>query len=90
MSIPKIAIIGEFHSSVTQIAINNSLDCLKRDFDFHYQWIDTLSVEKEKKSLLQNFTGIWSASGSPFNCLNGALEAIKYARKTTSGYQSIC
>ncbi len=76
-----IGIVGEFNPELkSHKALNQSLEWLKKDNNFEYDWIDTLSVEKEGVKILKKYSGIWSASGSPFKSLNGALDAIKYAR----------
>jgi CTP synthase (UTP-ammonia lyase) len=78
---PKIAIVGEYYDTFEpHTALNKSLGALKPQYDFEYEWLDTVSVEKEQDSLLKNYSGIWSAPGSPFKSLNGALYAITFAR----------
>jgi CTP synthase (UTP-ammonia lyase) len=78
---PKIAIIGEYYDTfVPHTALNESLDYLKAKYDFDYEWIETLTVEKYRDEILKGFTGIWSAPGSPFKSLDGALHAITFAR----------
>lgn len=78
---PKIAIIGEYYDNFEpHTSLNKSLDYLHDEFDFEYEWIDTELVDKERGHLLKNYSGIWSAPGSPFKSLDGALYAITYAR----------
>jgi CTP synthase (UTP-ammonia lyase) len=78
---PKIAVIGEYYDNFEpHTSLSRSLDYLKDDYDFEYEWIETEIVEKEKDRLLTNYAGIWSAPGSPFKSLDGALYAITFAR----------
>ncbi len=77
----RIGIIGEYSSvKKTHSTLNQSLDWLKNDYEFEYEWIDTNEVDINCNSVLKDLTGIWSASGTPFNSLNGAIKAIEYAR----------
>lgn len=89
-----IGIVGEkYEEFVPHIALESSLNWLKNEFDFEYRWIETEAIENDEK-YLDGIAGIWSAPGSPFKSLNGALNAIKYAREkniphlgTCAGYQ---
>lgn len=77
----RIGIIGEYSpEKKTHSTLNQSLDWLKDEYDFEYEWIDTNSVEMNCNNVLGELNGIWSASGTPFNSLNGAIKAIEYAR----------
>jgi CTP synthase (UTP-ammonia lyase) len=77
----RIGIIGEYNPvKKTHSLLNQSLDWLKDDYDFGYEWIDTNDVEANCINVLNGLAGIWSASGTPFNSLNGAIKAIEYAR----------
>jgi CTP synthase (UTP-ammonia lyase) len=87
----KIGIIGEYSPSKrTHPMLNQNLEWLKKDFDFEYEWIDTLKIEKEGTGILEELAGVWSASGSPFNSLEGALKAIEYARVNNIPHLGTC
>jgi CTP synthase (UTP-ammonia lyase) len=78
---PRIAIIGEYCDNFEpHTSLNKSLDYLHDEYDFEYQWVETEIVEKEEDRILSNYAGIWSAPGSPFKSLEGALYAITFAR----------
>jgi len=95
--IKEIGIIGDFHHSKTQSAIAGSIEHCNRTSEINtsYRWIDTTTLDQDNYAeSLKNLSGIWSASGSPFKSLDGALNAIKYAREnriphlgTCGGYQ---
>jgi CTP synthase (UTP-ammonia lyase) len=86
-----IGIIGEFNpANKTHRALNQSLEWLKETAEFEYRWIDTLSVHKEGERLLGQLTGIWSAPGSPFKSLEGALEAIRFAGENNIPHLGTC
>jgi len=78
-----IGIIGEYYPSFKpHTALNDSLGHVRDiyDYEFDYEWIETERVEKEGEKLLNNYSGLWSAPGSPFKSLEGALKAIQFAR----------
>ncbi len=74
----RIGIIGEYSPvKKTHSTLNQSLDWLKDDYDFEFEWIDTNDVEINCNNALKDLTGIWSASGTPFNSLKtGTLYVI--------------
>jgi CTP synthase (UTP-ammonia lyase) len=89
----KIAIIGEFHNNFRPHSdLINSIEHVKTklNLDIEYEWIDTLRAEKEGDKLFSKFTGFWSAPGSPFKSLNGAINAIKYARTNDIPHLGTC
>ncbi len=88
---PKIAIIGEYYDNFEpHTSLNKSLDYLRDEFEFEYEWIDTELVDKERDHLLENYSGIWSAPGSPFKSLDGALYAITFARMNDIPHLGTC
>ena len=88
--IPKIAVIGEFCDIDPHTALNRVLDDLKTVREFDYEWVDTLRVEQEKDRLLGQYAGIWSAPGSPFKSLDGALTAVAWARENDIPHLGTC
>jgi CTP synthase (UTP-ammonia lyase) len=93
----RIGIIGDFHNSITQSAIADSIEHSNTilGFDTAFEWIETEKLDTENyEDLLLGLNGIWSAPGSPFKSLNGAINAIRFARErmvphlgTCAGYQ---
>jgi CTP synthase (UTP-ammonia lyase) len=93
----KIGIIGDYHNSITQYTIADSIKHSNRllGFDTAFYWIDTEKLDSDNyRDILQGLDGIWSAPGSPFKSLDGAINAIRYAREnkiphlgTCAGYQ---
>lgn len=89
----RIAIIGEFYENFKpHTALNESIEHVKKkhQIDIGIEWIDTLKAEKEGDSLFVNYAGFWSAPGSPFKSLDGALNAIKYARVNDKPHLGTC
>lgn len=88
---PKIAIIGEYHDTFApHTFLNKSLNDLSDENDFGYEWIETELVNKERDRLLRNYAGIWSAPGSPFKSLDGALYAVTFARLNDIPHLGTC
>ena len=86
----KIGIVGDFKGSRSQIMLNQSLDWLKETYTFDYEWVDTVKVQNEGENILKCFSGIWSAPGSPFESLEGAIKAIHYARVDNIPHLGTC
>lgn len=89
----KIAVTGEFHpQSITHTSLNQSLDDLARNMntEIEYKWIDTTDLLEDPPSILSSYHGIWSAPGSPFKSLEGALNAIRYARENNIPHLGTC
>jgi CTP synthase (UTP-ammonia lyase) len=88
---PKIAIIGEYYDNFEpHTTLSKSLDYLNDGYDFDYEWIETEMVAKKRDRLLNNYAGIWSAPGSPFKSLDGALYAITFARMKDIPHLGTC
>lgn len=87
----RIGVIGEYSSDKkTHLSLNQSLDWLRNDYPFEYEWIDTTDVERNCDVILKDFSGIWSAPGTPFNSLDGAIKAIEYARINNIPHLGTC
>ena len=93
----KIGIIGDFDPArpshiATNDALNHSADYLKINIEI--EWIPTESLENDMVKSLRQFDGLWCAPGSPYKSMNGAINAIRFAREndypfigTCGGYQ---
>ena len=89
----KIAIVGEFHKDfIPHTSLNQSLDYLSMDsmIAIEYKWIDTSTLEENAQEVLSEYHGIWSAPGSPFKSLEGAVNAIQYAREKNIPHIGTC
>lgn len=89
----RIAIIGEFYKNFKpHSALNDSIEHVKKKhkIDIEIEWIDTIKAEKEGNDLFVNYSGFWSAPGSPFKSLDGALKAISYARINDKPHLGTC
>lgn len=88
-----IAVVGEYRgNSAPQAALNAALEDIRDTFGYpvDYEWVDTDEVESKGAALLKGYAGIWSAPGSPFRSLEGALAAISYARRNQVPHLGTC
>ena len=79
----KTGIIGDFNSDypshiATNEAINHAGDVMGISVDT--QWVPTKALEKQPAALMQ-FDGLWCSPGSPYQSMEGALQAIRFARE---------
>ncbi len=87
----RIAIVGEFSKDkITHRMLNENLEWLKEKYFFDYEWIGTEELLGDYSKKLGLYSGIWSAPGSPFKSLQGALNAIKYARENNIPHLACC
>ena len=79
----KIGIIGDFNPDypshiATNEAINHAGDAL--GVSVEAQWLPTKALEKQPATLEQ-FDALWCSPGSPYQSMEGALKAIRFARE---------
>ncbi len=75
---PLIGVVGDFNSSnPTHRFTNEALALAGMDF----VWIPTESVGSDPAERLTHFDGLWIAPASPYRSMDGALNAVRYARE---------
>ena len=92
-----IALIGDYNASViAHEAIPKALAIAasKNQLNVEYEWLNTATLGNDVSAQLSNFQGIWCVPASPYENMEGALAAIRYAREqmlpflgTCGGYQ---
>jgi CTP synthase (UTP-ammonia lyase) len=81
----KIGIIGDYdpdlrYHSATEEALSHA--AAKLSVSLAPSWIPTLSLAQDNVvEALKPFHGLWCAPGSPYQSMDGALEAIRFARE---------
>ncbi len=74
----RIAVVGDFDPrSPTHAFTNAALEHVGLAFE----WIGTDTIGGDAASRLARFQGVWIAPASPYRSMDGALEAIRYARE---------
>jgi CTP synthase (UTP-ammonia lyase) len=79
----KIGIVGDFNPNyrshiATNEAISHAGDAVGISVDV--QWLPTKALEKQPATLEQ-FDALWCSPGSPYQSMEGALKAIRFARE---------
>jgi CTP synthase (UTP-ammonia lyase) len=98
--IKPIAIIGDYDPAfaphkATDAALEHAASALR--FDIAPTWLSTASLDSPHVlESLATFAGLWVAPGSPYQSMQGALRAIRFAREngvpllgTCGGFQHI-
>ncbi len=81
-----IGIVGDFNSNspyhkATNNALNHAADALS--IAVNISWVPTESLDGiDVVKALKQFDALWCAPGSPYVSMNGALNAIRFARES--------
>jgi len=90
----ELGIIGDYDpGSRSHAATNEAIEhsSVALSISAHCAWLPTQSIEDEHdNSSLKRFDALWCAPGSPYNNMNGALKAIKYAREHDVPFIGTC
>jgi CTP synthase (UTP-ammonia lyase) len=91
----KIALVGDYDSRVTaHIAIPKALELTYQflNVNLEHHWLGTETITNTE--MLESFNAIWCVPASPYKSMEGALQAIRFAREkpipflgTCGGYQ---
>jgi len=92
MQTAKIALIGDYSSEVTaHVAIPKALaiasKVLGQKVDF--EWLDTDQINQVTQQL-KPFNAVWCVPASPYRNMQGALDAIRYARENELAFLGTC
>jgi CTP synthase (UTP-ammonia lyase) len=95
----RIGVVGDYrHQNQTHRATGTAIDHAAQHRGLHAEvtWIATPDVEGTAEQALAGFDALWIAPGSPYQSMQGALEAITYARTrdlpllgTCGGFQHV-
>ena len=73
-----VGIVGDYNAqNRTHLATNSALEGLGLAFE----WVDTSDVDGDPQQRLDRYDGIWIAPASPYRSMEGALQAVRYARE---------
>jgi CTP synthase (UTP-ammonia lyase) len=79
----RVALIGDFSNGVrAHTAIPDALNLAAAELgaSVHVSWMATSHLQHNAADKLDGFQGIWCVPGSPYASLDGALNAIRFAR----------
>ena len=75
---PVVGVVGDFDPrNHTHQATNAALGHL----DLEADWVPTDGIGPDAPTRLGRYAGLWIAPSSPYRSMDGALEAIRYARE---------
>lgn len=89
----QIGLIGDFNPEVRAhvaiplalaLAANGKAELLKS------VWVPTPELERDAEMRLQNFRGVWCVPASPYVSMEGALNAIRFARERNIPFLGTC
>jgi CTP synthase (UTP-ammonia lyase) len=89
---PTIALVGDYSPDVIAhraipIALGLVQKALSRDLS--WQWVRTAEIRNAPHDLAA-FSAVWVVPASPYENMNGALDAIRFARETKRPFLGTC
>jgi CTP synthase (UTP-ammonia lyase) len=87
----RIGIIGDYDGRASHLATEEALKHSAENLavSVEYQWLPTIAFDHNEPDL-SNYNGLWCAPGSPYQSMNGAINAIKYARENKLPFIGTC
>jgi CTP synthase (UTP-ammonia lyase) len=90
--VARLAIIADYDAQkAAHVAIPRALEraCQAAGANLDWEWIGTDRVFNPAETLV-GFSGVWVAPGSPYKNMDGALAAIRHARKRNIPFLGTC
>ncbi|MFK7803834.1 MAG: hypothetical protein AB8G95_19530 [Anaerolineae bacterium] len=87
------ALIGDYSPDVTaHQAIPKALEAAGTAIGtrINYTWIDTVNLVGNVSDMLNSYDGIWVVPASPYQNMDGAIEAIRHARESDTPFFGSC
>lgn len=86
-----IGIIGDYDGRPSHLATQEALKHCANQLGVEavYTWLPTTELEDSCMEL-KKYDGLWCAPGSPYKSMNGALNAIKFAREEDYPFIGTC
>lgn len=87
----KIGIIGDYDGRPSHLATEEALKHSARKFNItmEYEWLPTATFDDSQQAL-EKFNGLWCSPGSPYKSMNGAINAIRFARENNYPFLGTC
>lgn len=89
----RIGLIGDFNPDVlAHIAIPQALALAARrvECDVETEWLPTPLLERDTEERLAAFYGLWIVPTSPYESMEGALLAVRFARERGVPFPGTC
>jgi CTP synthase (UTP-ammonia lyase) len=86
-----VALVGDFNPAVrAHVAIPKALQLAGNGLSSEVEWIHTSKLNGEMDALLRGFDGIWCVPACPYENMQGALNAIRFARERKIPFLGTC
>ncbi len=89
----RIALVGDYSEEVpAHRAIPGALDiaCSRTGAEVEGIWVETASLGVNVADQLSDFDGVWCVPASPYANMEGALDAIRFARENGRPFLGTC
>jgi CTP synthase (UTP-ammonia lyase) len=93
VSTVRIGLIGDYNPEVkAHVAIPKALAFASEAMgcEVSGEWIGTETLEREVEERLSPYDGLWCVPASPYVSMQGALNAIRYARENMRPFLGTC
>jgi CTP synthase (UTP-ammonia lyase) len=89
----RVGLIGDYNSDVkAHVAIPLSIQLAANDLgcEVEFDWIATPTLEKDFGQSLTHYQALWTVPASPYACMQGALNGIRFAREHQVPFLGTC
>lgn len=89
----RVALVGDYKPTVTaHVAIPPALEiaATQAGCAVEYEWLATPTLARDANEHLKEFDALWGVPASPYESMDGALAAIRYARETRLPFLGTC
>ena len=89
----RVALVGDYNPAVTaHQAIPKAIEIAAAEIGIsvEYDWIATPSFDGGAALILSGYDGMWCVPASPYESLEGALAAIRFARENDIAFLGTC
>src|SRR5260370_42388054 len=89
----RIGLIGDYHPDVTaHVAIPQAIALASRELtcSAETEWLPTRSLEQNTEQRLTHYDALWCVPASPYESMEGALRAIRFAREHAVPFLGTC
>lgn len=85
MKVVRIGVLGDYNPNYgSHPETNAAIEAAARRIGIpvSYEWVPTMTLDRNGTSVLDSFDGIWVSPGAPYRSPEGALAGIRHARES--------
>src|SRR5260370_11609952 len=89
----RIGLVGDYSASVkAHVAIPRAVALASADLQQQVEthWLATPLLEHDTEQVLSAYQGLWCVPASPYESMEGALNAIRFAREHKAPFLGTC